>query len=402
MRKLMLTAGLLLLAPTVTQAKTLEELLVEKGVITKGEAASAGTSGGSWSWKNGNRVAYPAEGVTANIATQLQERYTFTDNDEDSGLKNTSSFDTRRARIIVSGTALHEEFSYVVQTDFVGQNEDGTKSPELRNAYFKWNACDWAALKFGQFKTGISRQFNTSSAKLQFVDRSEVSEYMDLGYQQGLAGETTVLDGQVELSAAIFNGESDGEGRNRSGVDTNHTGIINVRWNALGKMDSFEEGDIEYSEDAAVTVGAAYAFSDGQNDVGAGLEDTSKDTLSVDANLKYQGISFNGEYFYQNQDADSYTDSADVNGFYAQAGYFLDPKTLEVAARYGLLDCDDGRGAGDCAGNDKLNEVSASINYYFWKHNLKAQFGYELLNEDSVSGDDINTNKWIFQLSAYL
>lgn len=404
MRKSIVVAGLLLLAPSVTQAKTLEELLVEKGVITKGEAASSSTSGGSWTWKNGNRVSYPSEGVTANIATQLQERYTFTDNDEDSGLKNTSSFETKRARITVSGTALHEEFSYVLQTDFVGHSEDGTKSPDLRDAYLKWAACDWTAIKFGQFKTAVSRQFNTSSSKLQFVDRSGVSEYFDLGRQQGAGITADLMDGELEVGAAIFNGESDGEGRNRPGVDTKETGVLQARWNAMGEMDPYAEGDIDYTEDAAVNIGAAFAFSSANNDLGAGEEDTDKDTLSVDANLKMEGLSVHGEYFYQNQDADSYADSVDVNGFYLQAGYFLDPKTLEVAARYGYLSCDDGKGDGDCAGNDNINQVAATINYYFWKHNLKAQAGYELTNEDiaGAGGDDINTNKWIFQLSAYL
>lgn len=407
MRKSILLAGLILLTPAISQAKTLEELLVEKGVITKGEGAAASEGApGSLSWKNGNRMSYPSEGVTATVATQLQNRYTFTDNDEDSGKGNTSSFDTRRARIIVSGTALHEEFSYVVQTDFVGtKDEDGTKSPDLRDAYIKWAACDWLSLKFGQMKTAISRQENTSSSKLQFVDRSVVSDYMELGRQGGIQASTDLADGMINVAAGMYNGESDGEGRNLSGVDTKETGVLNLRVNALGKMDSYEEGDVNWTEDTAVTVGAAYAHSALNTDVGAGLEDADKDTISIDANLKSEGLSVHAEYFYQNQDADSYADSVDANGFYVQAGYFLDPKVLEIAARYALLDCDDGKAGGDCSGNNNINQVAATINYYFKKHNLKAQLGYEFNNEDPEGGDDdddINTNKWIFQVSAYM
>ena len=406
MRKSILVAGLIMLTPAISQAKTLEELLVEKGVITKGEAASASEGApGSVTWKNGNRISDPSEGVTANVATQLQERYTFTDRDEDAALSNSSSFETKRARLIVSGTALHEEFSYVVQTDFVGTSNDGAKTPELRDAYIKWAACDWVTLKMGQFKTGISRQFNTSSAKLQFVDRSVVSDFFDLDRQQGISASTDLADGMIEVGAAMFNGESDGEGRNRPGLDTKHTSVVNLRVNAMGKMDPYEEGDVNWTEDTAVTVGAAYAHSSANNAIGNGdvLEDADKDTFSVDANLKSAGLSVNAEYFYQNQDADSLADSIDANGFYIQAGYFLDPKVLEIAARYALLDCDDGRAGGVCAGNDNLNQVAATINYYFKKHNLKAQFGYEFNNEDPTSGgDDTNTNKWIFQISAYM
>ena len=407
MRKSILVAGLLLLTPAISQATTLEDLLVEKGVITKGEASAASRgAAGSVSWNNGNRFSYPSEGVTAKVATLLQSRYTFTDNDSDSGLENTSSFDTRRARIIVSGTALHEEFKYVLSADFTGSGGD-----TIRDAYFKWAACDWLALKFGQMKTGISRQFNTSAHNLQFVERSTVSDYMDLGRQQGISAWSELADGMIVVGAGAYNGESDGEGRNLSGVDTRHTGVVNLRINALGSMDSHLEGDIEGhlegdiegTEDAALSIGAAYAHSSSRNDLGLGLEKTDRDTISVDVNFKSNGFSVHGEYFYQNQDADSFSDSIDVNGFYLQAGYFLDPKVLEIAARYAFLDCDDGKASGACAGVDDINQVAATINYHFKDNNLKAQLGYEFNNNDLPgSGGDINTNRWIFQLSAYM
>lgn len=406
MRKSILVAAVLLLAPATGQAKTLDELLVEKGVITKGEAAGATSGGlGKVSYRNGSRFEYPSEGITTTIATQLQERYTYTDNDEDSGLSNTSSFSTKRARIIVSGSALHEEFTYVLQTDFVGDtDEDGAQSPELRDAYIQWKACDWAAVRMGQFKTAISRQFNTNSAKLQFADRSLASEFFDLDRQQGLAASADLADGMIKVGAGIFNGSSDGEGINRPGVDTKHTGVVSVRANVMGKMDVYEEGDIEWTEDTAVSLGAAYAHESANSDLGAGLEDTDTDTVSVDANLKTAGLSVHAEYFFATADADSFADEVEPTGFYAQVGYFLDPKTLEIAARYSFLDCDDGLAGGVCDGNDNVNEAAFGVNYYFWKHNLKAQLNYVFQNEDETGadGDDFNTNKWIFQISAYL
>lgn len=411
MRKFIFIVGLLFLAPAVTQAKTLEELLVEKGVITKSEAATSSNTAaaGTVTWKDGSRFSYPSEGITANVATILQERYTYTDNDADSGVKNTSSFDTRRARVLISGTALHEEFSYMLQGEFVGNDDgtsDNTKSPDLKDAYIAWKATDWLSLKFGQMRTAISRQENTSPAKLQFVERSVTSDFFQLGRQQGMLATSSLMDGSIKIGAGVYNGESDGEGRNLSGQDTRHTGILNMRVNAMGDTNSHnegDEGDLEWTEDTSLSFGGAYAHSSANNDVGAGLENTNKDTFSVDANLKSQGLSMHAEYYYQNQDADSFSDSVDANGFYVQAGYFLDPKVLEIAARYALLDCDDGKAGGACAGNDNLNQVAATINYFFKKHNLKAQLGYEFNNQDKQDvGEDINTNKWVFQISAYM
>ena len=139
MRKATIVAALLLLTPAVSQAKTLEDLLVEKGVITKGEAAGASDSSASKVyWNEGTRVEFPDTGFTTSIATMIQSRYAFTDVDEDSGAKNTSSFDVNRARLIVSGTAMNNEFSYMLSTDFVDSTDTEGGAVGVRDAYIDW------------------------------------------------------------------------------------------------------------------------------------------------------------------------------------------------------------------------------------------------------------------------
>lgn len=404
MRKVTVLASLLLLCPAVSQAKSLDELLVEKGVITKAEAQSAaGATASKTYWKDGSRFEFPDTGFTAKVNTFIQTRYTFSDNDEKAARKNTSSFDVIRARIYVTGSAMHEEFNYYLDGDFVGtKNSDGSKQADLRDAWLQWNACDWASLKMGQYKTQISRQYNTSDHAIQFADRTIASDFFQLGRSQGATGYAKSSDGQWSASAGIFNGLSDGEGFNKSGVDTKHTGIVAARWNPMGKMNAFEEGDVEWTEDMAVSVGAAYAYSDATQAVAGG--DVKQQNLSADANFKWNGWSFNGEYFYEdyNPEADG-MESGKPMGFYAQLGYFLAPKTWEIAARYGLLDCDSGKAQnGMCKGNDKVNEVTVGLNYFWWKHALKAQLNYSHVNERVLGdGDDVNTNKWIFQLSSF-
>ena len=78
-------------------------------------------------------------------------------------------------------------------------------------------------------------------------------------------------------------------------------------------------------------------------------------------------------------------------------------RSLKIAARYGLLDCDSGKGlSGSCENSDKVNETGVSLNYFFWKNHLKAQLGYTHINNRALSSneDDVNTNEWIFQLSS--
>ena len=79
-----------MLIPAVSNAATLEELLVEKGVITKGEASASMHAGNAKVyWNKGTRLEFPDTGFTAKFNTQIQARYRFNDL-ESSG--NSSSF----------------------------------------------------------------------------------------------------------------------------------------------------------------------------------------------------------------------------------------------------------------------------------------------------------------------
>lgn len=409
MRKLTVLASLLLLAPVVTQAQSLEDLLVQKGVITKSEAGSAhDMSGAKVYWNEGTRLDFADTGFTANIGTQFQTRYAFNDGDEDAGRSNVSSFDVRTARINVYGTALNEEFTYKIQTDFGG----GTGS--LKDAYLQWNACEGLGVRMGQFKTEFGRQQVNSISKLQFADRSAVTDFFTLGRQNGLAGMMDVND-DITLTAGIFNGLSDNgaatEGINSPGIDTKHTGVVALRADVMGNMDAYEEGDVNHTEDAALNVGLAYAYSEFESMPLATGSGATVNSVNADVNFKWQGWSAMGEFFWHEFDADTAADSIDNTGFYAQVGYFVMPKKLEIAGRYGYIDCDDGAAmsigsltGGDnvCAGYDKVNTVDASINYYWWKHHLKAQIGFEHLNQRGLgSADDVNDNTWLLQLSSW-
>jgi phosphate-selective porin OprO and OprP len=423
MRKSTFLAAILCLIPVASEAKTLEELLVEKGVITKGEATRVGDSSTHRTyWNQGTRLEFPDTGFTTKVITQLQPRYTFNDLDEDVGASNESSFQFRRARLIVEGTALNNEFSYRLQAEmfgrrslqeeYFGAGSSGARSPQLLDAWLQWNACDeQGGVRMGQFKPQISRQWNVESQGLQFADRSLASEYHQIDRQNGAMAFGNFFDGMVQANAAIFNGSSNdatpslstGEGINAAGIDTNHTAAVGVRLNPVGKMNSYEEGDIDWTEDAAVSLGAAYAYSDGDSVSGSVVDETDIHHISVDGNFKWQGWSFHGELFNRSVRPDI-AEKSETTGFYAQAGYFIMPKKLELAARYGYIDCDSGKGVGLCAGLDKINEVSGTLNYHFWRHNMKAQLGWSHVNLDTGAGGsdaDRDANRWMFQLSSF-
>jgi phosphate-selective porin len=375
MRKLTALAAMLLLLPCVSQASSLEELLVEKGVITRSEMRASQHDGAAKVyWNQGTRLDFADTGFTAKINTQLQTRYTFTDND---GGSNDSEFSVRRARLMVSGTALHEEFSYRLQMDFAGTST-------LKDAYLQWNACDNTSVRMGRYKTAISRQYNNTSAKLQFAERSIASEYYDHGRQEGVKAMMGFMDDKIMLSLGVADGTDTGV------AETDHLYEGAVRVDIMGGMDAYEEGDINGTEGVALNWGAAVANEH--------LADTSDDvTVSSDINLKSGGASVHAELFYKDEE----TADSDTLSFYGQVGYFVMPKKLEVAGRYARIDCDNGRASGDCAGLDTAQEYGVGLNYYWWKHNLKAQLNWSRITEEDTGGTDADNDRFIFQLASY-
>jgi phosphate-selective porin OprO and OprP len=79
------------------------------------------------------------------------------------------------------------------------------------------------------------------------------------------------------------------------------------------------------------------------------------------------GFSLQGEYLLGQAEAKYGNQLKRAQGYYAQAGYVIIPKTLEVAFRWSYLDKDRD------ADNNLITEQIGAISYYFDKHNLKVQ-----------------------------
>ena len=393
MRKAILISAALILIPALGQAKTLDDLLAERGVVAKSESGSKAMMAGSKVYyKDGTTFEFPDNGFTTRINTVVQPRYEFSDND--TGVDNTSSFSVERARLLVTGTALNQEFSYGIQAAFdngngAGVEATGAGSGTLLDAFIKWHACDWVYVKLGQYKTHISRQYVTNGTQLQFADRSNVSDYFTIGRANG-ASVGGQFDG-FEWDAMITNGSSLGEGINAEGNDTDHGVIFGARYNH-GDIDAYEEGDVHGTEDLAASIGVHYGIESNDLDLG---DDLDIDVLNVDLTIKHQGMSVAAEYFHREFDGAGI--DLDEDGFYVQAGYFITPGELEIAARYGLVEYDDA----DPSGVDEESEVAVSVNYYWWAHHLKAQIGWFRDTVDLVDGSETDSNRWLVQLSAW-
>lgn len=175
-----------------------------------------------------------------------------------------------------------------------------------------------------------------------------------------------------------------------------------LQWNIMGRA-GYEEGDLAYSETPQMVVGGGYAYNPSINTstdnafvgidlanlnfrrqlaqfgngriLGWGVVDFS--TWTLDYAFKYRGFSFQAEYWFRNiirhDKGLPCMQTATVGGpcvvhapgllgnatgWYAQSGYYIIPRTLEVAARYAYWDPD------THAGGDLIKEVDVSLNWF--------------------------------------
>ena len=126
----------------------------------------------------------------------------------------------------------------------------------------------------------------------------------------------------------------------------------------------------------------------------------------ADLRAKFHGLSLFGEGYYQHI---SRAGSPDIVpgytkngigqvGFFGQAGYFVVPKHLEVAGRFGQLYTD--------GLPHEMDEWSFGVNYYLFGQNLKVQAAETYIPRQaaltSTYGSLTNTSDWITQVQAQL
>jgi hypothetical protein len=175
-----------------------------------------------------------------------------------------------------------------------------------------------------------------------------------------------------------------------------------LMWNILGQP-GYGEGDLAYSETPQLAVGGGISYNPGINtnsnnafvgidlanlnwrrqlatfgngrQLGWGIVDYT--TWSLDGVLKYNGFSLQGEYYFKNITRHNkglpclQTNGVggpclafapgllgNATGWYAQSGYYLIPRHLEVATRYAYWDPDTN------AGDDLVKQVDVSLNFF--------------------------------------
>lgn len=330
-------------------------------------AAEDSQNGGTFGYDNGLFLQTKDDLFKLKINLQLQPQYQSLVMD---GQSDVHTFQLRRGRLIFSGHALTKNLSYKFQYEAIGGRANTTRRGEvrgnsLRDAYINYAFTDEIQILFGQFKPFYNREEQTSSSKLQFVDRSISNDVFTFARDLGVALHGKVFDKKLEWGAFLTN---EGVGRNTTNANNSFLMGGRLAYNILGSH-GYTMSDVNYSEDPQLALGVAANFN---KPAASGNNSTIAST--GDLAFRYKGFSALTEgHFVRDTTA-----SVSTYGVLGQAGYFIVPKKFEVAARAtGIFP----------TGNTKGYEIGGGLNYFFKGHNTKLQADYAmLLNSPLVFG----------------
>jgi len=391
------------------EARTLEEILKDKGVITAEDYAEATRAATLAYYRPGKGMAIEsADGnYRAQIGGYAQLLYRYTDKDGQAA--NTSDFDIRRFKLQLKGHLVNRKFGY----KFQGEMASGFKTED---AYLNYRFGSVLVLQGGQFKPPQARQELTSASRQLFPDRSLANDTFNLGRDQGVQVAGSFADKRVQYRLGVFNGN----GPNAKNPDNHHMYAGRLDINPLGAFRMDEAGFPP--KKALLNLGASFAYNTVTGDDVGGKFDKDSDVLdralnfddidkatfvaaygnkidllllTANAHFKWAGFTFAGEYYTLNVDPDLGEDwSAD--GFYLQAGCQVLPRTLELAVRYAAIESDRRTATRLVSAEFDKSETQLGVNYYFNENLAKLQADLTFVKDDLVSnGDDV-----VFRLQA--
>src|SRR5690606_17674442 len=324
---------------------------------------------------------------------------------------DTHSFRLRRARLNVGGWLWSEDTEFKLVSDL-------TTSPVILDGWVRqkiWGGeSGYGGIRFGMGKFHSSRQFDTSSANLEFVQRSVATRTFSTARGTGLVLEGGLWnDAETESDkfhfyvGAVNNDLAAGSAlssRTRTNINNNELNwILGARVDPWGDMGDFghTEGDLDHDGNFRGSFGANLMLG---NDTvgelgGAGATGPDVEVFQVNLNGAVKsgnGIAAQAEVFIRTEDADiPGASDTDQFGWYVQGSYTTAPNSIQwgfggrlsmvtlqdtgsLLAPVGLESGQGGPLTGAVGGvpvgvEGDLLEATAGVSAYYHKHKLKTQ-----------------------------
>jgi hypothetical protein len=327
-------------------------------------AAPAADEGGSIEYDKGF-VLRSADGkFDLKIVGRVQARWELTSLDDGSD-KIDHRFSIARARLTLEGQA--HGVDYKMQTEF------GKGFVFLRDFYLD-KGFGGVHLRVGQWKRPFSRQQITSSGSLQMVERASTDAFFKPGRDIGIAIHNNYEKSpELEWALGVFNGTGDKPASkctttvdattmapttacdlpSNVPADIGPSLVARVGVNT-GGIKGYSESDLE---GGPLRLGAAVSYL---LNLAEGESDDMVHNLQGDVIVKVEGASATAAvYMIKQKDVDAQI------GMHAQAGYFVVPRTTELAIQFSRVP--------DKAEDEYVHDLLAGASWFQAGHSLKWQ-----------------------------
>jgi len=312
---------------------------------------------------------------TLTIGARVQFRYTLDDREnldadlvgdgdgEEDGA--VGAFSVPRMRLTFKGGMFKPWLKYEFQFEL--SNTSGDSSSKIKDAALEFIPSEMTVIKVGQFKAPFSLQELTSSGRQEFVDRAITNAKFAPARDVGV-----MLSGVTEskffgYAGGVFNGG----GESRAQDDEGYLYVGRIWFDPLGEY-KLAESALEGVKEPCLHVGLAVHTGEairGPDTVGVFENPNNETAVALEFAYRQSFFFATAELFaMSDQVANPISgDDVDSNGWHAQVGFMVIPKTLELGVRYATIEPDENV-------NDADVTEARFVVGYFWKgHNLKFQ-----------------------------
>ena len=276
-----------------------------------------------------------------------------------------NQFDVPRLRVTLGGGVYRPWMKYSFQFEFSRTSGEGAS--KIKDAILEIRpASSHYRITLGQYKAPFGLQQLTSSGRQQFVDRAITDGKFTPGRDMGAMLSGTVAGQKIGYAVGAFNGAGESMvQRNQSHLWAGRVFINPLRPYSLSEG----SGDVD---DPVLHLG--FGMRGGTQIRGrtaAGIVQDPDNQTALNAEFAFKSsLAFSTfEYFWMRDEQQNPLASPgiDSQGYHAQIGFMLIPRTVEVGVRYAEVDGDRNVNAG------KLREIRGVVGYFWRSHNLKVQ-----------------------------
>jgi hypothetical protein len=240
----------------------------------------------------------------------------------------------------------------------------------------------WMSYKFapqlevsaGRMLVPYSRQFYTHPGELLFADLSVADYAFNLPRSVGVQAAGRFK--RLNYRAAAMNSIRALDGAGQRNPGSGMAGVARIDFDVLRPY-GFSESSPAMPSHPQLTLGFAIGsnpvaeLSELQN-VPAGVRTGN---MTLDAGMRWKRLTAQAAGYLRDVRSAAGAQLPAAHGFYGQGGFFVVPRTWEVAARYSSVRF---APAGPLADRE-LHEYTFGINRYFHDHRLKLQTDYSAL-----------------------